>query len=158
MLIETNRFVLLLIVLLLVKMWVIVATYIVLYIDIFDLDTHIPSTIINSLSLSLARSRCSVWTDSRTQWQTGWCGGYECRWHTGPGRSAAPSPQQNSTHTPAPQPPSPGSTWTYCDICPDRQTDRWTSATGEREKGWDGEGQCYDFIELCRLIPGGNEY
>ena len=56
MLIETNRFVLLLIVLLLVKMWVIVATYIVLYIDIFDLDTHIPSTIINSLSLSLARS------------------------------------------------------------------------------------------------------
>ena len=25
------------------------------------------------------------------------------------------------------------------------------STTG-REKGWDGEGQCYDFTELCRLI------
>lgn len=25
----------------------------------------------------------------------------------------------------------------------------------ERQRGWDGEGQCYDFIELCRLILEG---
>lgn len=91
---------------------------------------------------SPSRSTHSVWKDSRMRWLTGRCDDCECHLHTGEGRRWAPSVKQHSTRIPVPQRAVPGSTWTCCDICPNKHRNTWVKKEHKKHSRGESESEC----------------
>lgn len=90
---------------------------------------------------SPSRSTHSVWKDSHMRWLTGRCDDCECHLHTGEGRRWAPSVKQHSTRIPVPQRAVPGSTWTCCDICPNKHRNTWVKKEHKKHSRGESESE-----------------